>query len=179
METATIRAGLAVGTRIAEYFGLIETVSTQVDKLVHQALRSALDNLKYAQTAEGNNRIHYIKRAMDKFNDAMAVEENESKVMVLCGLSICQYFLCDDNNAERTMNRIKDVELTRAEKNKAIALDAGSFVIPGVAITREALIMMNKQNGFEAHSVLEIRKLQLETIKTNALALIRQMLIDR
>jgi hypothetical protein len=127
MEAATIRAGISVGIKIAEYFGLIETVATDVKKLVHQAFESANDNLEYARTANGQNQVHYVLEAKNNFIKAVVVEENENKVMALCGLSMCQYFLCDDNNAQRTMDRIKDVELTRAEKVKAIAMDAIIF----------------------------------------------------
>lgn len=109
--------------KIAEYFGLIEGVSTQVTKLVHQAFKSAKDNLEYARTASGINQIDYIKRAKDRFIDAVAVEENENRVLALVGLSMCQHLLGDTYGAQRSLDRIHDVELTRAEKAKYTAVD--------------------------------------------------------
>ncbi len=60
--------------KIAEYFGLVEGVSTQVTKLVHQAFKSANDNLEYAKMTSGQNQIDYIKRAKDCFIGAVVVE---------------------------------------------------------------------------------------------------------
>jgi len=41
MDGTSIKVGLIVGSKIAEYFGLINGVSTEVTKLVHQAFKSA------------------------------------------------------------------------------------------------------------------------------------------
>lgn len=175
MNEASIRTGIIITTRIAEYFGLIETVSTQVDKLVHQALKSAVDNLEYAKNAEGQNQVHYVLEAKNKFIEAVAVEDNEGKVMALCGLAMCQLFLGENNNVKLTMDKIKDVELTTAEKAKAITMDASRFV-PPASPTNIVLQALKEQSG--ASSFLQYRKFQLETTKVNASALIRQMLID-
>lgn len=113
--------------KIAEFFGLVEGVSTQVTKLVHQAFKSAKHNLENAQYASGQNQIDYIKRAKDCFIDAVAVEENENKILSLVGLSMCQYLLGDKINAERSLCRIKSVELTRAEITKYTAAQAVKF----------------------------------------------------
>ena len=40
-----------IGGKIAEYFGLVDGTSTQVTKLVHQAFKSAKDNLENARYA--------------------------------------------------------------------------------------------------------------------------------
>lgn len=106
--------------------------------MLHQAFKSAKDNLDYASTASGQNQIDYIKRAKDCFIDAVAVEENENKVLALVGLSMCQYMLGDTINAERSLDRIRNVELTKAEKVKYAALEALSYTplnpthIPGI-----------------------------------------------
>lgn len=116
--------------KIAEYFGLVEGVSTQVTKLVHQAFKSAKLNLENAQYASGQNQIDYIKRAKDCFIDAVAVEENENKVLALVGLSMCQYMLGDTINAKGSLDRISNVELTRAEKAKYVVADVASAIQP-------------------------------------------------
>lgn len=113
--------------KIAKFFGLIEGVSTQVTKLVHQAFKSAQDNLEYAKTASGQNQIDYIKRAKDLFIDAVAVEENENKVLALVGLSMCQFLLGDTINAEKSFERIESVELTTAKKTKYAAFEYLTF----------------------------------------------------
>lgn len=174
MEAATIRAGISIGIKIAEYFGLIETVSTDVKKLVHQAFESANDNLEYAKTANGQNQVHYVLEAKNNFIKAVAVEDNENKVMALCGLAMCQFFLSDDNNARRTMNRIKDVELTRSEKVKAIAMD-----IQGHQSVINYVIYRKQKQQLNIESFIELRKSQLETLKTDSVSWIRQMLNEQ
>lgn len=119
-----------ISGRIAEYFGLIEGVSTQVTKLVHQAFISAKDNLEYARTSSGQNQIDYIKQAKDRFIDAVAVEENENKILALVGLSMCQFMLGDTLSAQRSLERVRNVELTRAENAKYKTTEVGSWLFP-------------------------------------------------
>lgn len=118
-------------SKIAEFFGLVEGVSTQITKLVHQAFNSAKSNLENARYATGQNQLDYIKRAKDCFIDAAVVEENENKILALVGLSMCQYMLGDTINAKRNFNSISDVKLTRAEKAKYAAMDVLQHQIPG------------------------------------------------
>lgn len=117
-----IGAMIGVSSKIAEYFGLIEGVNTLITRLLHQAFNSAKSNLEYARNARGQAQIDYIKQARIEFNQAVAVEENENKLLALVGLSMCQYLLGDEYNSRKTLNMINDVELTRAEKTKYFVL---------------------------------------------------------
>lgn len=110
---------LAGSMKIAEYFGLIEGVSTQVTRLVHQAFISAKKNLEDAQYATGQEQVNYVRRAKDRFIDAIAVEKNENLVLAYVGLSMCQYFLGDYTNARRNLSNIAGIQLTLAEQVKA------------------------------------------------------------
>ncbi len=121
---------IGVTSIIAEYFGLIEGVNTKVTKLLHQAFNSAKANLEYARNTTGQNQIDYIKQARVEFNQAVAVEENENKILALVGLAMCQHLLGDTNNAKLTFSRINDVSLTRSERTKYLAIDIakGPFI---------------------------------------------------
>lgn len=112
---------IGASSKIAEYFGLIEGVNTKVTKLLHQAFNSAKANLEYARNATGQNQIDYIKQARVEFNQAVAVEENENKILALVGLAMCQYLLGETSNANVTFDKISSVSLTRAEKNRYLA----------------------------------------------------------
>lgn len=179
METITIKSGLALGAKIAEYFGFIETVSTQVEKLIHQSLKSALENLKCAQIAEGEDKIDYIKRSKDKFIDAVTVEENENKVLSLCGLSMCQYLLGDDKNAEITKERIKDVELSKSEKTIEMAFDGVRYIAGCHPVAFVVRRIVSEITGQDYPSFLRIRTNELETIKNNAYKLNCSLLTKR
>lgn len=176
-EASISRTGIIITTRIAEYFDLIETVSSQVDKLVQQALKSAIDNLEYARNAEGQNQVHYVLEAKNKFMEAVAVEENENKIVALCGLSLCWYFLGKDRKAKRTARRIKRVKLSWSEIIKAMAKEVGLF-ITGVFVWVARLIFLKKHKR-DIQSYWEIRILQFETVKSNVLTWVYQMIVEK
>ena len=118
-----IGAIINIGSKIAEYFGLIEGIDTKMTKLLQQSFNSARLNFEYAQNATGQNQMDYIKTAKDKFIEAVSVEENENKVLALAGLAMCQLFLKDDANAKLTIDSIKSLELSKGECNKAKVAD--------------------------------------------------------
>lgn len=134
---------IGAASKIAEYFGLIEGVNTNVTKLLHQAFNSAKANLEYARNATGQNQIDYIKQARVEFNQAVAVEENENKILALVGLAMCQYLLGETFNANVTFEKICSVSLTRAEKNRYLARKNATRIIFLPAVTIADLIIGN------------------------------------
>lgn len=132
MTPAIIFGSLNLATSIAAYFGLIESVSGNVQKLLHQAFKSAIQNLQYAITASSNvSRLDYLKTAKDRFIDAISVEENENLISSYIGLAMCQHLLGDTSNRDMTMRKINNVKLTLSEKTKAIAKNAFDFTGAG------------------------------------------------
>lgn len=125
-----VPVGLIIGgaSKIAEYFGLIETVNTKITKLLHQQFHAAIRSMEDARYASGQTQVEYVKQARTEFNQAVAVEENENKILALVGLSLCQYMLGDSQNANRNLNQIRTVELTRAEKAKYSIAEAAGHV---------------------------------------------------
>ena len=76
---------------------------------------------------------------------------------------MCQYLLNESNNARQTIERIKDVELTSAEKMKAIGKDVGSYVLwPSFRLLS---VFLNP----EERSNLQNRKKQFEDTKQQAI----------
>lgn len=112
------------------WFFLEESVSADVKKLLHQSFESAINNLKSACDSETPEECkEYLKRARDKFNDAIPVEENENKVASYLGLAVCQYLLGGVANSKITMEKIKDVELSEREGRKYRTLDFGKSIL--------------------------------------------------
>lgn len=125
MTPAVIFGSLNMATSIAAYLGLIESVGGNVQKLLHQAFKSAIQNLEYAQTASSDtNRLDYIKTAKERFIDAISVEENENLISSYVGLAMCQHLMGDITNRDLTMQNIKNVKLTLSEKTKAVSKTA-------------------------------------------------------
>ena len=144
---APIGTILGASTKIAEYFGLINGVDTKITKLLHQAFNSAKANLEFARNTSGQNQTDYIKQARIEFNQAVSVEENENKVLALVGLSMCQYMLGDKYNACCTLDKIKSVELTKAELLKYGAKEMGKKGWPFFPVLTTIILMRN--NPFE------------------------------
>ena len=157
---------IGAASKIAEYFGLIEGVNTKVTKLLHQAFNSAKANLEYARNATGQNQIDYIKQARVEFNQAVAVEENENKILALVGLAMCQYLLGETSNANVTFDRINEVNLTKAEIGVV-----KSFI-------RSFKAVWNATTDWEGNIVIfeEDRIGEFESVKENALNLKNRIL---
>lgn len=120
MNTNTIFATANVTKSIAAYLGLIDNISSDVKKLLHQAFKSAVLNLDYAKTSSGKMQLDYIQTAREKFTDAISVEENENLILSYVGLGMCQYHLGDIYNAKLTLKQINNIELTSTERIKCI-----------------------------------------------------------
>lgn len=149
---------IGAASKIAEYFGLIEGVNTKVTKLLHQAFNSAKSNLEYARNATGQNQIDYIKQARVEFNQAVAVEENENKILALTGLAMCQYLLGETSNANVTFDKIKDVVLTKAEIAKYSAMDVSNVFMPGVCLLLPFNSLAERITYFSAMKAISINK---------------------
>ena len=124
VTVGAVIATMNVARSVAAFTGLIDSSSAGIDKLIHQAFRSALMNLEMAKTASVREQgLEYVKEARSRFVDAVAVEKDESLVMAYAGLAMCQYLLGDRQNARLSLARISGVELSSAEKVKAGAKD--------------------------------------------------------
>lgn len=149
---------IGIASKIAEYFGLIEGVNTKVTKLLHQAFNSAKANLEYAKNVSGQNRIDYIKQARVEFNQAVAVEENENKILALVGLAMCQDLLGETSNAHATFDKINDVVLTNAEIAKYSALYVPSIISLGARLLLPFGSLEERVMCFNAMKVNSINK---------------------
>lgn len=164
-----------VGTKIAEYFGLIESVSTDVKKLLHKDFQSAITSLQYAINAtDDEHKKVNLQDARKSFLDATSVEENENLVSALAGLAMCQYFLGDSCNAEITLSKINAVQLTTAKKAQAIGKELAketlkNMFIPGRQLFKMARTIMGEEP--EEIRALKVRQNQFQLYKQKALTL--------
>ncbi len=120
MTIGAVIASMNVAKSIAAYFGLLDTVSSNVSSLVHQSFKSARMNLELARTS--NNKWQseeYVKEARNKFVEAIAVEQDENLVSAYAGLAMCQYLLGDKANARNTIAKIGEVKLSNPQIMKA------------------------------------------------------------
>jgi hypothetical protein len=123
MTPAVIFGALNMATSVAAYFGLIDSVSSNVKKLLHAPFNSAISNLKAALHATDENVEFYIRQALVEFNNACSLEENENLISAYLGKALCQHLLKDYYNRDLSMANIKKVELSLSEKTKAALKD--------------------------------------------------------
>lgn len=128
MDPITIFKAASMAESIAAYLGVVDSVSADIKKLLHQPFKSALINLKYAKDASNSTTCeNYIKQAINEFIRAITVEENENLVSAYLGLSMCQYTLGDFINAKTTLKKISSVNLSKTERAKVIAYDVSGY----------------------------------------------------
>lgn len=118
MDTVIIFKVATVVQSIANYMGFIDSVSSDVKKLLHQSFRSAVDLMNFARNTNGELQKEYLLQALVKFVEATAVEENENLVSAYLGLAMCQHLLGDDKSANISLERLRNVELGLKESLK-------------------------------------------------------------
>lgn len=129
MEACIIIGTLNAAKTIAEYLGLIETVDNRVKKLLHQQFIAAQNSLKNAETATDSMRAEYLKSALNSFNLAIAVEENENLISSYVGMAMCQYLLGDVANARSSLLNASNVQLKKTEVWRSRAKNIGKNYI--------------------------------------------------
>ena len=139
MEACIIFGTLDAAKTIAEYLGLIETVDNSIKQLLHQQFVAAQNSLKNAETATDNMRAEYLKSALNSFNLAIAVEENENLISSYVGLAMCQFLLGDKENYESSLKKASSTKLKIREKINAEGKQLGKetlirFMKPSVMI---------------------------------------------
>ena len=135
--------------------------------LLHQAFKSAIQNLEYAQTASSDiNRLDYIKTAKERFIDAISVEENENLISSYVGLAMCQHLMGDIENRDITIQSINDVKLTLSEKTKAVSKTA--FKIIGIGNIYSLYKIVKGENPYTTDYANRLAK--FENYKQLALA---------
>lgn len=96
---------------IASFLGLTESVSSKLDRTISMHLHSAFLNLEHAKRTEDSAIANdYLKRAKDKFIDAIGIETDNNKLITAySGLAFCQGLLRDGSNMKFNLNRAYDL----------------------------------------------------------------------
>ena len=107
MAAITLTIGVATCAKyIAEYLGLVESVSSNTSAIRHEPLKSAIAFLNEAKNCkEESLMIKYLDDARRDFRKAVSLEENEKKVSALLGVAMCQSMLGDYFNSKKTYKK--------------------------------------------------------------------------
>lgn len=133
-EIVMIFKGVTLAQKAAAYFGLIDSVNSDVKKLLHQEFNAAILALNYASTSKNEKQqIEYLNDARTSFLKAIAVEKKENLISSYVGLALCQYLMQDQTNARISLSKIKNVDLSDFEASKAVYSTLGSAMIDAVS----------------------------------------------
>lgn len=121
MDALLIFRAANVAKSVAAYFGFIESVSSDVKKLLHQSFKSGVENLRYAENAIGENQKHYLRKAQDDFISSFSLERDENLISAHIGAAMCQYLL--EDIAKQTINKIQEIKLSSQEIAVAVTKD--------------------------------------------------------
>lgn len=100
IDISIIFKGADIVKRISEYLNLIDSVSSRISKLEKMHQKSARESFANAsRTNDSKLQRHYILRAIDKYNDALGIEDDdEARFGIYVGLASCHSILSDVNN---------------------------------------------------------------------------------
>lgn len=163
MEAVVIFQAATISKSIASYLGFIDSVSSDVKKLLHQSFESGIKNLEYAQSASEANQKLYIQKALGDFISASSVEKDENLISSYLGIAMCQYLLGDITNARISLHKISSVTLSKLATTKAAAVDMT------VGVAYKYLIPIGNPWGID---VVELRVSSFEEYKRKALSVI-------
>lgn len=102
---------IKIAPYIVSFLGLTESLSSKLDRTISMHLHSAFLNLENAtRTEDAAIANDYLKRAKDKFIDAIGIETDKNKlIMAYSGLAFCQGLLGDGSNMKFNLNRAYDL----------------------------------------------------------------------
>ena len=110
MEVGVIVSGLSLAKSIAEFFGLIESVTNQkLDSLIQAEFGAGLSLLEQA-TQSKNEQISLLREARNCFTKATVLEKNERLFFSYLGLAACHHHLGDEVNAKRALRELLKTE---------------------------------------------------------------------
>lgn len=90
----------------------IAIIRYDITSLLHVSFRTGCKNLEYALSSRGTNQCNYIQSALNSFIEASTIENNINLILSFIGITICQLYFNDQENAKKTLEKIKSVKYT-------------------------------------------------------------------
>lgn len=113
---------ISASVKLSEYLNIIDSNRSKLDRILQGPFNSAKMNLEYAmRTLNENERMDYIRRAKEKFIDAIAIERSPDNMFLsYFSLALCNKLLGDEQNMRQNLqqayNVYKQVESTSKEE---------------------------------------------------------------
>lgn len=161
MEVGVIISGLSLAKSVAEFFGLIESVTNQkLDSLIQAEFGAGLSLLEQA-TQSRNEQISLLREARNCFTKATVLEKNERLVLSYLGLAACHHHLGDRENAKRALKELLKTEVNFLDYKKIVLAAIPSIpllTIPPLGLFALSKLLTEPREKFEKNQ--EKKKIQ-------------------
>lgn len=117
---SSIFAAKSLAISIATYFQIVENVDSKIDKLTKKEFDSALSLLKQAQSVTSPYIYNQILiTAIDRFNQAIVLEERDRLLLSYLGLMMCYFYLGERSAIIQVQDTVRELKFSRTfwEKN--------------------------------------------------------------
>lgn len=163
MDIMLVFKGATLVQSIAEYVGIIESISGKLDRITQSEFNAGMNALNQASKSN-SEQYSLLREARNRFNKAVSLEKNERLAFSYLGLALCHYHLNDYINAKEALQEILKVEIENTEAIKsAIGLTMLSKLWD-VALANESFVPNNTLFTFKQGMQLRMEK--LEELKT-------------
>lgn len=96
---------ISASVKLSEYLDFIDSNRAKLDRILQGSFNSAKLNLEYAlRTSNEKERMDYVRRAKEKFIDALATEKSADNLfMSYFSLAFCNKLLNDEQNMRKNL----------------------------------------------------------------------------
>jgi hypothetical protein len=165
VEISVIFGTFKLAKAIAEFSGLIKTVSSKIDLLADAEFEAGFRALKQASIST-SEKTSLLREARNRFNKAISFEKKERLFLCHIGLSICHKGLRDLPNFKLSMESASKVDTTNwvTTGTGSVELDAAltlgrdlSFLLPKMFL--DSMLGVKVSNPYVGdRKILEIQK---------------------
>jgi hypothetical protein len=159
MDVTLVFKGVGIAKCIGEYFGIVESINSKIDRLSQSEFEAGMRALNQASKS-GSEQNDLLREARNRFNKSISLEKNERLALAYLGLSLCHYHLQDYGNAKDALRDLLPVEIDypiKSANTNFISLLAVIFVpfYAAGALTAESI----------ESSLLDSRKKKLQELQ--------------
>jgi hypothetical protein len=160
VEIAVIFSTFKLAKAIAEFSGLIKTVSSKIDLLADAEFEAGFRALKQASIST-SEKTSLLREARNRFNKAISFEKKERLFLCHIGLAICHKGLRDRSNFKLSMESASKVDATNWVKTGTGLEEIDGYLTVGRDLSLMFMSAMSgkKVNPYAESSLLRARKI--------------------
>ena len=160
MEIITVFKGANLAKCLAEYVGIIESISSKIDRLAQAEFEAGIRALNQAAKSE-KEQSSLLREARNRFNKAISLEKEERLALSYLGLALCHYHLGDYENTRDSLRDLLRQEFFGYDtitKDKLVDLGLG---VVGLQLGSYKLMA----TSFDGTGIFSRRKKRIKELK--------------